>query len=166
MKKIVYLSVFFLLIFFTGCATKSSLVLKDGYSFKEKPSINIDKITNNTSKIYKHNIEETMKEALIKEFKDNNLLALSNNSNIDLEVSILNYEEGNAFKRWLMPGWGATILNVEAILKENGNIIATSKINNNIPAGGAYTIGAWRQVFFDTAEKLVEDIQNEYKQKK
>ena len=139
--------------------------MKDGYSFKEKPSINIDKITNNTSKIYEHNIEETMKEALIKEFKDNNLLALSNNSNIDLEVSILNYEEGNAFKRWILPGWGATVLKIEAILKENGDVIATSKIDSNIPAGGGYTIGAWKYIYTDVAKKLVSDIKEEYAKK-
>ena len=61
-------------------------------------------------------------ETILKEHIEE-LSASIKNSNIDLEVSILNYEEGNAFKRWLMPGWGATILNVEAILKENGNII-------------------------------------------
>ena len=165
MKKLVYISIIFLAILFTGCSTKSSLVLKDGYKFKERPAINIANITNHTSKSYEFDIEALMKEALEKEFKSNGLLALSEYSNMDLEIAILNYEMGNAFKRWLLPGYGATILDVKATLIEDGNIIATSVIKNNISAGGGFTIGAWRDVFFNTAKQLVYDIEKEYKKR-
>lgn len=95
--KIIILS-FLVTFLFIGCSTKSSLVLKEGYKFGNNPKISIDKITNNTSKVYEHNIEEFMKEALLEELKNNELLVLNNESKIDLQVSILEYEEGNAFK--------------------------------------------------------------------
>jgi hypothetical protein len=166
MKKIVFSSIVFFLILFTGCSTKSSLVLKEGYKFENNPKINVDKITNDTSKVYEHNIEEFMKEALFQELKNNELLVLGNESKIDLEVSILDYQEGNAFKRWLLPGWGATVLKVEATLKENNDVIATSKIDSNIAAGGGYTIGAWKYVYTDVAKKLISDIKEEYNKNK
>ena len=162
--KIIILS-FLVTFLFIGCSTKSSLVLKEGYKFGNNPKISIDKITNNTSKVYEHNIEEFMKEALFEELKNNELLVLNNESKIDLQVSILEYEEGNAFKRWILPGWGATVLKIEAILKENGDVIATSKIDSNIPAGGGYTIGAWKYIYTDVAKKLVSDIKEEYAKK-
>ncbi len=74
-KKIVDLTLFFLLIFFTGICHRNSLVWKQGYSFKDKPSIDIGDMANNTSKRYELNIEEPAKEALRKEFIDNKLLA-------------------------------------------------------------------------------------------
>lgn len=165
MKKIVFSSMILFIILFTGCSTKSSLVVKEGYKFENNPKINVDKITNNTSKVYEHNIEEFMKEALFEELKNNELLGLGNESKIDLQVSILDYQEGNAFKRWLLPGWGATVLKVEATLKENNDVIATSKIDSNIAAGGGYTIGAWKYVYTDVAKKLISDIKEEYAKK-
>ena len=92
-------------------------------------------------------------------------MGLNNESKIDLQVSILDYQEGNAFKRWLLPGWGATVLKVEATLKENNDVIATSKIDSNIAAGGGYTIGAWKYVYTDVAKKLISDIKEEYAKK-
>ncbi|MDY3204024.1 MAG: DUF4410 domain-containing protein [Arcobacter sp.] len=165
MKKIVFPSMILFIILFTGCSTKGSLVLKEGYKFENNPKINVDKITNDTSKVYEHNIEEFMKEALFEELKNNELLVSGNEAKIDLQVSILDYQEGNAFKRWLLPGWGATVLKVEATLKENNDVIATSKIDSNIAAGGGYTIGAWKYVYTGVAKKLISDIKEEYAKK-
>lgn len=166
MKKLILSSMLFFLILFTGCSTKSSLVLKEGYKFENKPKINVENITNNTSKVYEQNIEQLMKDALLEELKNNELLVLGDESKIDLEVSILDYQEGNAFKRWVLPGWGATTLNLEATLKDNGNIVATSKIDSNIAAGGGFTIGAWKYVYTDAAKKLISDIKEEYSKNK
>jgi len=96
--------------------------------------------------------------------KDNLLWLQDNNPKITLNVGILEYSEGNAFKRWLIPGWGATILIIEADLKEGNEIIGTGRATRNIGFGGAFTIGAWKDVYDDIATDLIGDFKKSYQE--
>ena len=58
-----------------------------------------------------------------------------------------------------MPGLGKTILSVEGSVKDStGNVIASTRATESIGAGGGYTIGAWKYIFENVAEKLVDDL--------
>ncbi|MBR5050115.1 MAG: DUF4410 domain-containing protein [Desulfovibrio sp.] len=73
-----------------------------------------------------------------------------------LRTDIVRYEPGNAFKRWLMPGFGATRLNVVGkVFTREGALVATVPVERYIGFGGGFTIGAWKDVFQDVAKEIV-----------
>jgi len=76
-----------------------------------------------------------------------------------MDVNIIEYRMGDAFKRWLWPGYGSTILVIEAnLLDAEGNVDATAQANRSVDAGGGYTVGAWEKIFEDVAADLVSDL--------
>lgn len=68
---------------------------------------------------------------------------------------ILGYEKGDAFKRWLMPGWGSTVLTVQCDLLDSGSKVGNLEAERTVDAGGAYTVGAWEKVFKQVALDVV-----------
>ncbi len=79
-----------------------------------------------------------------------------------LDLRILEYRPGNAFKRWLLPGYGATLLRVEGELSDprDGSQVATLEHGRSVAAGGAYTIGAWKSIFGSVAKDIVRDLRS------
>lgn len=76
-------------------------------------------------------------------------------SDYTIETKIINYEPGNAFARWLMPGAGATKLaTISSVLDKEGNIAATIPVERSIAFGGGYTIGAWKSVLTEVADEI------------
>ncbi len=75
-----------------------------------------------------------------------------------LNATIVHYQPGNAFSRWLMPGAGATVLSVEATLYDGETEVAHVNALRSISAGGGYTIGAWRTIFDTVAQDVVEEL--------
>ncbi len=77
-----------------------------------------------------------------------------------LDVQIVDYEMGNAFKRWLLPGYGSTILAVKGELKEveSGALALSFEHKRGVYAGGAFTIGAWRMIFQSVADDIAREL--------
>jgi len=100
---------------------------------------------------------QLMKDAIDKAIAESQLPQGKDGYAID--VIITEYQPGDAFKRWLMPGWGETKLTVQCIVKEiNGDKAGEMEVSKSIADGGAYTIGAWNYVFSDVAKAMVEEI--------
>lgn len=80
---------------------------------------------------------------------------------IVLNFSITEYAAGNAFKRWLFPGWGSTVLGMQVGLfqkKDAQKKLGTIRIRRSVDLGGAYTIGAYKTVFKEAAQAIVEQL--------
>jgi hypothetical protein len=77
-----------------------------------------------------------------------------------LNLEITEYRPGNAFKRWLLPGYGSTVLAIQGTLVEasTGAVAATIHHRRSIHFGGAYTIGAWQTIFQTIADDLARDL--------
>lgn len=81
-----------------------------------------------------------------------------------INIAITEYEPGNAFKRWILPGFGGTYLKTQStILNPDGKIVATIPVNRMIAAGGAFTVGAWKECFQEVAEEIVKVLKREMK---
>ncbi len=79
-----------------------------------------------------------------------------NGDDYRIETDILVYEPGNAFKRWLMPGWGSTKFVTESMIYDKNNtLIATVPVERTIGFGGAFTIGAWKEVINEVAKEII-----------
>ena len=119
-----------------------------------------DEVTakNATGEIFDINIETMLVEAAMAELNERELFSGKENDLV-LAISIVQYKKGDAFKRWLMPGMGKTVLSVEANLSnEAGKTLAQSQATKSVGAGGGYTIGAWKRVFEDVSEALIADL--------
>jgi hypothetical protein len=75
-------------------------------------------------------------------------------------AKIMDYEPGNAFKRWVLPGWGSTVLEVhgEIRLSDSGTVAAMIDNKRSVVAGGAYTINAWKGIFGNVAGDLAREM--------
>ena len=145
-------------IFITGCATTSSIDVINENLLQNNFSINSVVAKNETGKSFEIDIESMLKEAVNEELS---VQGLSNKEGLEyeLQVFIIQYKEGNAFGRWIMPGLGKTVLSVEAVLNdESGEAVLKSQATRSIGAGGGYTINAWKKVFNQVAEELVNDL--------
>ena len=106
------------------------------------------------------NIAKKLREQLASKLRDAGLCADSTSAvqSLVLSVRIVNYEPGNAFKRWLMPGYGSTVLTVECALRDGAEKVATVNARRTVDGGGGYTIGAWETIFSSVAEDIVTGL--------
>ncbi len=78
---------------------------------------------------------------------------------ITLVPTIVDYEPGNAFQRWLAPGAGTTKLTVKVDLEQGGESLGIIRARRTIEMGGIYTIGDWRSIFGPVAGDVVDELQ-------
>lgn len=77
-----------------------------------------------------------------------------------LDLDITEFRPGNAFQRWLLPGWGSTVLGVRGALvdTQSGAQAAVINYQRSVHFGGLYTIGAWSWIFSSVAEDIARDL--------
>lgn len=149
-----------LLSFLTACGSIQHKVdFKEGYSPKQGTKIEVGKVINSTGGQYPIDIVQMFRDSLTEQLKKDNLLCSGGETTkLILDTQIIEYAEGNAFKRWLLPGWGPTILSVQSDLKEGDAIIGSADARRVVSAGGAYTIGAWKTIFTNVSNDVVSDL--------
>ena len=161
---IAVLSIGFLALIFGGCANVQHQVrLNKEYIPEENVSIKVDKVVNDTGFEFDIDIEEMMADALEDQLLEEDLLWLGGEEPFLLmESRIVGYKKGSAFKRWMMPGWGATELSIRCELKDDKkNVVGKAAATREVFAGGGYTIGAWKTVFNDVANDVAEDLREQ-----
>lgn len=150
----------YLVFFLTGCGTvRHTLTLTPGYQPKTGTRVDVGKVSNETGKTFEVDVEKFLSDALTEELRRGNLLWTGDNSpQLKVTSQVVDYKPGNAFKRWLLPGWGSTVLTVHSDLLEDGRLVGSAEARRTISIGGGYTIGAWRTVFASIAKDLVSDL--------
>lgn len=144
--------------FITGCSTTSVIEVVNPDLLDGDIAVANVTVSNATGEAFDIDIESMLTKGLLDELSNQSILD-ETGGKFNLDVSIVQYEKGNAFARWMVPGMGATVLSVEASLKDSsGSIIAQSQATKSIGAGGGYTIGAWATVFEDISKTLVTDL--------
>ena len=144
-----------------ACGTvKHSVKVEDQQAFGQDTKILVGEVANKTGESFDIDIETMLSDAMVNELTNENLLGQDGTTNaVTMNVNIIEYRKGDAFKRWLWPGYGSTVLVVEAtLLDADGNVDATAQANRSVDAGGGYTIGAWEKIFEDVAADLVTDL--------
>ncbi|NOT12499.1 MAG: DUF4410 domain-containing protein [Methylococcaceae bacterium] len=145
-----------------GCGSvEHKLDLQSNYLPVAGTKIEVGKVTNETGQSFDINIEQMLTDALAEKLRDENLLWTGQgDEKLILSSKIIEYEKGNAFKRWLLPGWGSTVITVHGDLKNGPLLVGSEKARRTVSIGGAYSIGAWKTIFNSIAEDIVEDIRD------
>ena len=149
---------------FIGCTNVQHQVKLDKDLIpKEDVSIKVDKVVNDTGFAFDIDIEHMLTDALEDQLLEEDLLWLGGNEPVlIMESKIVEYRKGNAFKRWMMPGWGATELSIRCELKDDkNNLVGSALASREVVAGGGYTIGAWKTVFKDVANDVAIDLREQ-----
>ena len=158
MKTLLVILPFLLL---TACGTAEHAVrVEDTQAFHTDTRIAVGDVTNKTGESFDVDIEAMLRSAMVKELTRENLLGEAGVPGVvRMDINIIEYRKGDAFKRWLWPGYGSTVLVVEAtLLDAQGNVDATAQANRSVDFGGGYTVGAWEKVFETVAADLVADL--------
>jgi hypothetical protein len=154
----------FLALIFGGCTNvQHQARLNKDFIPKENVSIKVAKVVNDTGFDFDIDIEEMLADALEDQLLEEDLLWLGGEEPFLLmESRIIGYKKGSAFKRWMMPGWGATELSIRCELKDDkNNVVGKAAAIREVMAGGGYTIGAWQTVFNDVANDVAEDLREQ-----
>jgi len=146
----------FVLFVFTGCS-KHVTVNKD-FSIPNDSKFIVAEVVN----ICGVNPEGESSEKLLRDAVEKAMLESGmpiGEEDIELHLSITEYSPGDAFKRWLMPGWGETRLTVKCkIVDKKSQNEGEIEVQRSIAAGGGFTAGAWKYVFDEVAKEIVNKI--------
>ncbi|MGY8961911.1 MAG: DUF4410 domain-containing protein, partial [Alphaproteobacteria bacterium] len=120
--------------------------LEPGFTPRAKPLVAIGEITNvsppfpDDEKVALDPLQE-LKAQLEAKLKESNMLASADGrgKGYVLVPEIKEYRPGSAFKRWLWPGYGSTILSVDSALRDGDKKVGEISTRRTIDAGGAYT---------------------------
>jgi hypothetical protein len=158
------LLVFYGLLFMTvvtACgAVHHKVDFRDKYIPPADTKIELGRVMNKTGEEFDIDIKKMLTDSLEKKLKEKGLLWSSTGApKLLLESNIIDYKKGDAFKRWLLPGWGATILIVQCdLVDDDNNIVGSVKATRTVSIGGLYSVGAWKTVFNNLANDVVEDL--------
>jgi hypothetical protein len=151
----------------SGCgAVSHEATLLGNYVPEPGSQIEVGNVTNATGQVPKVddevvNIEQLLMDALAKKLRGEDLFwSAPPSRKLVLVSKIVEYEPGDAFKRWLLPGWGSTVVSVEGELRDANQLVGTVRARRTVSFGGAYTIGAWRTVFASIADDIVSELRD------
>ena len=148
-------------VWLVACGTvEHSVSVQDEEAFRPDARVAVGEVSNRTGEDFDVDVERMLREAMLEKLEEQDLAAgPASQTVMTMNLSIIEYRKGDAFKRWLWPGYGSTVLVVEAtLLDAEGNVDATAQANRSVDAGGAYTAGAWRSIFDDVAADLVTEL--------
>jgi hypothetical protein len=149
------------IVFLAACGTTEHAVkVQDQRAFSADTKVLVGQVSNKTGESFDIDIETMLREAMENELAKEHLLGTQQSPGVvTMNINIIEYRKGDAFKRWLWPGYGSTVLVVEALLLDrDGNVDATAQANRSVDFGGGYTAGAWKKIFATVAEDLVSDL--------
>src|SRR5215469_591312 len=125
--KILYIGTVFctITLLLTGCfgAASHNLTLSPGYVPPPQSRVEVAPVTNDTGEQFNFDVCSELQTALNEELTRQHLdiASMPDAQKLVLQARILDYEKGNAFKRWLWPGYGGTRLIVQASLNTPDN---------------------------------------------
>jgi hypothetical protein len=151
-----------------GCgAVSHEAALLSSYVPERGIRIEVGKVTNATGQTPTVddeivNVEQLLAEKLTEKLRGEDFLwAGGPVRRLVLNSKIIEYEPGDAFKRWLLPGWGSTVVTVEGELRDEANtVVGTVRARRTVSFGGVYTIGAWRTIFSSVADDMVSELRS------
>jgi hypothetical protein len=81
-------------------------------------------------------------------------------SRFKLACDVSGFVEGSAVKRWILPGWGATVGQVSAMLTDatTGEILIIARGNATVAGGGLYSIGADTYIVASAVDEVVRQL--------
>lgn len=99
-------------------------------------------------------------EAFKEKLRATQEFVLKEDARFRLACDVSGFVEGSALKRWILPGWGATVGQVSAMLSDTatGEIMIIARGNATVSGGGLYTIGAETYIVASAVDDVVRQL--------
>lgn len=152
-----------LVIAVNGCAGPG-VAVTGGSGLLPKPGalVELREVTNRSGQTFDVDVEGMLRQAMQAALQEERLewTSQARPEHFVLDLRITEYRPGNAFQRWLLPGYGSTVLAVEGAVTEapTGAVAASFVHQRSVHWGGTYTIGAWKQIFDTVAGDIARDL--------
>ncbi len=154
----------------TGCAAPLDKAKYEAEILSEPgASIEMGLVTAAEGKAFEADALTMLREALDRELEQRQIRWGGDASmpRFILNATIINFEMGNAFKRWLLPGLGGTILEVKCDLLSgrDSSLVASFQHKRGVYIGGGFSIGAWKTIFSSVAADIANELEARLKGK-
>ena len=161
-----YLILILLLLLIGGCtSTKPVVRMEKNVSLTKYKMFEVPPVSNETGKTFEFDVANELTQQ-IKLLLNEKGYTINNENEIQDNIltitnSLIVYEPGNAVKRWLLPGAGATktIVKTSLIDKKSGEIIGEMLTTKQISGGGLYSVGADKSILKTVAEGIINGIE-------
>src|SRR5262249_22091565 len=159
-----------LIVFLAGCgATNLESKLPESFSFHAGQTIEFLPIENVTGKALDPPADQIFNEYMSGLLKERKLLNVTNEpATVILKSKLIEYQPGNAFGRWLLPGLGTTVCTVDAEILEKGTgaLVGRVQSRQTVSIGGAYSIGADTYICKRVADDVIKEIEKRVQSEK
>ena len=156
------LSAVVFVVFLAGCgATNFDSKLPESFSLQPGQTVEFLPIENVTGKTLDPPADQIFNEYMSGLLKDRKLLNFTTEpATVVLKSKLIEYEPGNAFGRWLLPGVGTSVCTVDAEILEKGTgaLVGRMQSRQTVSIGGAYSIGADTYICKRVADDLIKEI--------
>ena len=146
----------------TACgATNFESKLPEKLGLQPGQTIELLPAENVTGKTLDPPADQIFNEYMAGLLRDRKLLNISPEpAALVLKPKLIEYEPGNAFGRWVLPGLGTTVCTMEAELldKNTGALVGRMESRQTVSFGGAYSIGADHYICKRVADDLMKNI--------
>ena len=165
MRRVIYVLAFCLILgTFPGCSSKHDDLLakpSSGPPVRQDVRIKIADVSNKTGELFDVDAIGMLWNGLEESLKAKGILATIGSTipPLMLDAQIIQYKKGDLAMRTLLPGLGKTVLAVKCELRRDGQTVASAEARHSMSIGsGGFTIGAWRKVFADVSQDLVDQL--------
>lgn len=151
-----------MLLMLSGCVDHR-LSFLNNFTPDSTAGIEVGQVVNNSGKTVESavGLEMMLQQALRDQLGRADLLWNNTFSKkVVLDCKILDYEEGNAFKR-VVPGWGATRLTIQCNMHQDSQVVGTIDATRAIFSYGVLaltTISGWQYVFANIGEDVAQEL--------
>lgn len=147
-----------------GCAGPSASVEGRAPGLEPGTKIEVGKVVTPPRESSEVDVAALMRKSLDRALAEEGLAWSGDHGDkrVRLDLEVLDYDPGNAFKRWLLPGFGSTVLQVSGRLTDvrTGSSVGNFHHKLRVAFGGAYTIGAWRTIFDNVSTDVARSLAN------
>lgn len=133
-------------------------------SLSKYKTFEVDDVVNNTNKTFEFDVTGLLTEQIRNKLREKGYASMHRSEtrrNVLLIKSyLLNFEHGSAFKRWLAPGAGKSMIIVKSVLVDKGThqTLGTIVITEAVTSGGLFSIGADKKLIEIASTGIVNEI--------
>lgn len=171
MKKILYIFCLVLLLV-GGCVTERPMVrVEKGASLTGYDVFEVTPVSNETGRTYDFEVTDVITQYIKSSLQEKGFtvaeITNAKKNVIILKSSLISYEPGSAFNRWLLPGYGKTQCTVKTSLidRKTGKILGEMVAAEAVGGGGLYSIGADKWILNVVAKSISDEIDRKVKGK-
>jgi hypothetical protein len=142
-----------------GCVTQSMVDVREPAPVGRPVAMRVGPCVDRTGGAGR-NLGQEATQAFEERLGASSEFVLKGDARFHLACEVIGFVEGSAVKRWLMPGWGATVGRIAAMVTDTatGDVVVLARGDATVSSGGFYTIGADTYILSQAVDEVVRQL--------